>query len=92
VGHKTQAAQVFLAEKKKVINLTGAMDREATAVMMEAFNKACQSLQDWGQPDVITDIVAQRIIEVAEMGERDPEQLCERALKSLGFSESISPS
>jgi hypothetical protein len=48
-------------------------------------------LHDWGQPDVITGTVAKRIIEAAEMGERDPDQLCERALKALGFSESISP-
>ena len=59
--------------------------------MTEALDKACQSLQDWGQPDVITGIVAMRIVEVAELGERNPDELCERALKSLGFSESVSP-
>jgi hypothetical protein len=46
--------------EKKMMNMRGAMDREVTAVMMEAFNKACQSLHDWGQPDVITEVVAQR--------------------------------
>jgi hypothetical protein len=39
---------------------------------------------------VIKEIIAQRIIEVAGKGERDPIQLCERALNSLGFSESPS--
>jgi len=36
--------------------MIGALDSEATAAMMEAFNKACQSLHDWRQPDVITDL------------------------------------
>ena len=90
MGREKQAAQALLVEKKKM-NRIGALDLEAIAVMTEAFNKACQSLHDWGQPDVITDIVAKRIVEVAELGERNPDQLCERALKSSGFSESVSP-
>jgi hypothetical protein len=87
VGREQHAAQALLAEKKKM-NMIGALDYEAAAAMTEAFNKACEALHDWGQPDVITNIVAKRIIEVAELGERNPDQLCERALKSLGFSES----
>jgi hypothetical protein len=47
-------------------------------------------MDDWGQPDIIKEIIAKRIIEVAGKGERDPGQLCERALNSLGFSESPS--
>ena len=73
------------------MSTSGILDSEAAAVVTEAFEKACQSLHDWGQPHVISDVVAKRIVEVAERGERDPDQLCERALKSLGFSESISP-
>jgi hypothetical protein len=68
----------------------GAFDHEATAAMAEAYDTACQSMDDWGQPDIIKEIIAKRIIEVAGKGERDPGQLCERALNSLGFSESPS--
>ena len=65
-------------------------DDEATVAMAEAYDKACRSMTDWGQPDVIKEIIAKRIVELAGRGERDPNQLCEQALKSLGFSESLS--
>ena len=56
--------------------------------MAEAYDRACRSIDDWGQPDIIKETIAQRIIKVAEKGERDPGRLCERALGSLGYSES----
>jgi hypothetical protein len=58
--------------------------------MAEAYDKACRSMHDWGQPVIIGEIIAKRIIQFAAAGERDPDELCERALKSLGFSESPS--
>jgi hypothetical protein len=65
-------------------------DPEATAAMMEAYDKACRSMHDWGQPVVMREIIAKRIIQLAARGEQDPDQLCEQALRSLGFSESPS--
>ena len=38
-----------------------------------------------GQPDIVKEIIAKRIVEIAKTGERDPVQLCERALAALGF-------
>ncbi len=38
-----------------------------------------------GQPDLIKQIIAKRIIEVARKGERNPDELCARALQALGF-------
>jgi hypothetical protein len=67
-----------------------AFEGDATAVIMEACEKASQSMLDWGQPDTFKDIIAKRIIELATKGERDPDQLCEQALRSFGFSESPS--
>ena len=68
----------------------GEFDYEAPAAMAEAYDKACRSMHDWGQPDIIQEIIAKRISAVARRGERDPDQLCEQALKSLGFSETPS--
>ena len=65
-----------------------AFDYEATAAITEAYEKASQSMHDWGLPDTIKEIISKRIIELASKGERDPDQLCEQALKSFGFSES----
>jgi hypothetical protein len=41
---------------------------------------------DIGQPDLVREIIAKRIIEVARDGERNPDELCARALQTLGFS------
>jgi hypothetical protein len=62
-----------------------AFDDDATQVMGKAFDRACQSLHDYGQPDLVRQIIANRIIEVARKGERDPDELCARALLALGF-------
>jgi hypothetical protein len=40
-----------------------------------------------GQPAIVQKIIAERIIKAATDGERDPEKLCQRALKALGFGD-----
>jgi hypothetical protein len=64
----------------------GAFDPDITSAMGEAFDRPCKSLHDMGQPDIVKEIIAKRIVEVARTGERDPVQLCERALAALGFN------
>ena len=59
----------------------------ATRVMGEAYERVCQSLNDVGQPSIVKEIIARRIVEAAKSGERDPEQLCRLALKELGFNQ-----
>ena len=61
-------------------------DTDATRAMGEAFDRVCHTLHDVAQPDLVREIVAKRIIEVARDGERDPDELCARALKALGFN------
>jgi hypothetical protein len=60
-------------------------DPEATHILGQAFVSACKALDDIGQPDMVKDIIAKRIIAIAKTGERDPNELCERALKALGL-------
>jgi hypothetical protein len=48
-----------------------------------AYEDALQSLQLPNQSDRITTIIAQRIIEAAKAGERDPAKLCAMAIKDL---------
>jgi hypothetical protein len=78
------------AWSERTMKVIGAFDPEATAALTAAYRKACQSMHDWGQPDIIKETIAKRILEIASRGEPDPDELCERALKSLGFSESPS--
>jgi hypothetical protein len=62
-----------------------AFEPEATEAMGAAFDKACKSLHDIGQPALVQEVIARRIIEIAQKGERDADRLCERALQALGF-------
>src|SRR6266481_6358991 len=59
-------------------------DDHATKAMGEAFEAACKDLDEAGQPSVVYEAVAKRIIEIAKSGERDPNQLRDRALTTFG--------
>ncbi len=61
-----------------------AFDAELTQAMGEAFDRACKSLRDLGQPDIVKEVIATRIVEIARTGERDPDRLRDRALIALG--------
>ncbi|HYC17299.1 MAG TPA: hypothetical protein VEC94_08835 [Pseudolabrys sp.] len=61
-----------------------AFDPETVKLLCDAYERARKSLHDTGQPDIVNEIIAQRMIALAKQGERDPEKLCEGALKALG--------
>ena len=56
-------------------------DDAATLAMGEAFDRACKSLRNIGS--AVREITANRIIELAKNGERDPACLYEQALKTF---------
>jgi hypothetical protein len=62
-----------------------AFDAETTALICQAFDLTCRELHDRGQPAVVTEIIARRLIEIAGRGERDPEKIREAALFSIGI-------
>ena len=59
-------------------------DDEAAQALGKAYDLACLSLHPGGQPPVVQEILARKIIEVAQRGERDPERLAAIALANLG--------
>jgi hypothetical protein len=61
----------------------GVFDAEALAAIGGAFDAACKALDDTGQPQIVREVIAQRIIEAATLGERDPVRLMEAALPWL---------
>jgi hypothetical protein len=63
----------------------GSFDPETTRAMGEAFDKARKLLHDRGQPNVVLEIMAKRIIEIAGTGERDPDKMCRQALLAFGI-------
>ncbi|HUL89596.1 MAG TPA: hypothetical protein VLU23_15635 [Pseudolabrys sp.] len=71
---------------QKVFDLfqAAAFDQKAVKLLCVAYERARKSLHDTGQPDIVNEIIAQRMIALAKQGERDPDKLCEGALKALG--------
>src|SRR5438876_11863566 len=62
-----------------------AFDDDATQVMGKAFDRAVQTLDDNGQPDLVRQIIAKRIIEVARNGELVVDEWGARALQAVAF-------
>ena len=60
-------------------------DDAATLAMGEAFDHACKSLRNFGS--AVPEIIANRIIDAAKNGERDPARLYEQALKAFGIED-----
>lgn len=57
-----------------------AFDPETISVLCDAYTKACKSLHDSGQPQLVNEIIARRIIALAMQGERDSDKLCDGAI------------
>jgi hypothetical protein len=62
-----------------------AFDPDLTHAMGQAYDRAFRALHDRGQPAMVHEVIAKRIIEIAKTGERDPNKLCERALQAFGI-------
>ena len=62
-----------------------AFDPEAAVVLCTAFEKVQGSLHDTGQPPVVQEVIARRLIACAQRGERDPDRLAENALAAIGL-------
>ena len=60
-------------------------DDAATSAMGEAFDNTCKALRNFGS--AVPAIVADRIIDVAKNGERDPARLYEQALKAFAIGD-----
>lgn len=60
-------------------------DDHVTALLGQAFDSASRELHDKGQPEIVYEIIALRIIEAAQKGERDVARLAAAGLAALGF-------
>ncbi len=60
-------------------------DAAVVNIMNSAYTKACKMLHDKGQPAVVQEIIAGRIIDIVRAGERDPDRISERVLTDLGL-------
>jgi hypothetical protein len=63
------------------------LDPEHIEAMWAAFRHVCDALQlDFGREDPMTEIVVMKIVELAKVGEYDPERVSERVLAELASS------
>ena len=58
-------------------------DPDTTSAMGEAYEATCKELHDTGQPEIVREVIAIRIIAAAKRGELDPLRLREAALGML---------
>jgi hypothetical protein len=58
-------------------------DDAATRIMGKAFDAACKELHDTGQPELVHEVMAKRIIAAARKGERSVARLRDIALAGL---------
>jgi hypothetical protein len=61
-----------------------AFEPEAVKLLCEAYDCAVKELHDAGQPNIVYEVIAKRIIAHAKQGERDPAKLCASAIRGLG--------
>lgn len=61
-------------------------DDATTRIVSAAFEAACRELRDTGQPLVVQEVMAERIVDAARSGERDLIRLRDAALTALSAS------
>ena len=59
------------------------LDPDEVTAMNEAYDLACQTLQNIGQLEVDREIIARGILQAAESGEREANKLCQHAIHGL---------
>jgi len=72
----------IVADKTKLFT-DAAFDQAEIVILLDAYVRACRSLHDRGQPDIVTDVIAERLITLAKAGQWDPQKLSEGALGTL---------
>ena len=62
-------------------------DDRVTKIMGDAFDSACKELHDSGQPPIVYEVIAKRIIDAVKGGERDVMRLRNVGLAALGLED-----
>ena len=61
-------------------------DNVVTHLMSEAFYEACRLLDDRGQPTIVRQLIAKRVIDLTVAGERRSSEIATKALCTLGIT------
>lgn len=74
-----------MADILQFIRPQTAFDPEFITLLGKAYDMAIAALHNVGQPDVVREVIAKRIIKEARKGERDPAKLCAAALTAFNY-------
>jgi hypothetical protein len=86
IESSTAAEEINVASILPFIRKAGIVfDDRITQVIGEAFDNACTRLRDTGQPTIVYEVIAKRIIDAARDGERDLARLRNAGLTALGL-------
>ena len=66
-------------------HITSAFDPEATQTLCVAFDKVCSTIAERDRSEFVREMIARRVIALAERGECDPDKLAHAASASLGL-------
>jgi hypothetical protein len=65
---------------------TGVFSPDEVTAMAQAYDTVRKKLHDRGQPSIVNEIIAKRIIELARLKALNAQELANRALASFGLS------
>jgi hypothetical protein len=74
-----------MAQILNFVRPENAFDPETLGILSAAYEKAIAALHDRGQPEIVREIIAKRIIALAGKGVRDPDRLAQAALTAIGL-------
>lgn len=66
-------------------HITRAFDPESTQSLCLAFDKVCSGVAERNRSEFVKELIARRVIALAERGERDPDKLAQAAASALGL-------
>ena len=72
-----------MAQIPQFLRPTDVFEPETLEALSNAYDMALRALHDIGQPEVVREVIARRIIAAARRGERHPARLCANALAAF---------
>jgi hypothetical protein len=67
-------------------HVTRTFNPETTHSLCVAFDKVCSTVAERDRSEFVREMIARRVIALAERGEQDPHRLAEAVTSSLGLS------
>jgi hypothetical protein len=72
-----------MAQILQFVRPTDAFGPETLIALGKAYHMALEALHDVGQPELVQEVLARRIIKAAKKGQNDPAALCAAALSAF---------